>query len=123
MRNLILKTCLTLTLAVVCCSAQDINGQNLGILRGTVKLKDKALAGVVVIVRSVDAGQKSSLSNSRGEYEIRNLQSGTYLLTVGNTPYVLSHGIGGVFMQLEIKGSGITIVDVALTEGAARRVN
>lgn len=117
MRNLIFKTGLTLTLSFICCSAQAVNGQGSGILRGTVKLRDKALAGVMVILRSADVDQKSSLSNAAGEYEIRNLQSGTYLLTVGNTPYVLSASFGGAMMQVEIKNSGTTTVDLVLTEG------
>lgn len=116
MRILIFKTCLVLTLAVTCSNAQEVNGQN-GILRGTVKLKDKGVAGVMVVVQSADTGHKGSLSNPKGEYEIRNLPKGTYLLTVGNTPYVLSAGVGGVFMQLEINGSGETLADIALAEG------
>jgi hypothetical protein len=117
MQNLILKTYLILILAAICCNAQETSGQNVGVLRGTVKLRDKALVRVTVILRSVDGGQKSSLSNSKGEYEIRNLNHGTYLLTVANTPYVLSDGIAGTFMQLEINGSGVTTTDIALTEG------
>lgn len=117
MRLLIIKTCLALTVTAVCSNAHEVNGQNGGVLRGTVKLKDKAVAGVMVIVRSADAGHKTSLSNSKGEYEIHNLPNGTYLLTVGNTPYVLSDGIGGSFKQLDIKGGSITIADIALTEG------
>ena len=117
MQNLIFKMCLILSLAAICCNAQDVSRQNVGVLTGTVKLRDKALSGVAVIVRSADGRQRSSLSNSKGEYEIRNLQNGTYLLTVGNTPYVLSDGIAGTFMQLGIGGSGVTTADIALTEG------
>jgi uncharacterized surface anchored protein len=117
MQNLIFKTCLTLTLAAICCNAQKINGQNVGVLTGSVKLRDKALPRVMVILRSADGAQKSSVSNSKGEYEIRNLRSGTYLLTVANTPYVLSDGIAGTFMQLEINGSGVTTTDIALIKG------
>lgn len=115
MRNLILKTCLSLALTVAFCNAAD--GQNLGILRGTVKLKDRPLAGVMVVLRSTEMGQKTSLSSATGEYEIRGLKSGSYLLTVANTPYVLSDGIGGSFLHLEIGGSGTTSADVLLTEG------
>lgn len=119
MRSLIFKTILSLALAVTCMTANDVNAQHLGIIRGTVKLKDKPLGSVMVTVRSPEVGQRSSISNSKGEYEIRNLQNGTYLLTVGNTPYVMSDGIGGgMFKQLEVKSSGVTIFDIPLTEGA-----
>lgn len=117
MQNLIFKMCLILSLAAICSNAQDVNRQNVGVLTGTVKLRDKALSGVAVIVRSADGRQRSSLSNSNGEYEIRNLQNGTYLLTVGNTPFVLSDGIGGTFIQLEINAPGVITSDIALTEG------
>lgn len=117
MRLLIFKTCLALTLAAICGNARDANGQNGGVLRGTVKLKDKAVAGVMVIVHSASVAYRSSLSNSKGDYEIHNLPNGTYLLTVGNTPYVLSDGVGGSFKQIEIKGSSLTMTDIALIEG------
>lgn len=117
MRLLIFKICLSLTLAAVCSNAQHVNGQHGGVLRGTVKLKNKAVAGVMVIVRSADDVHRSSLSNSKGDYEIHNLPNGTYLLTVGNTPYVLSDGVGGSFKQIEIKVGGVTITDLALIEG------
>jgi uncharacterized surface anchored protein len=117
MRNLIFKTSLALTFGFICCSAPDVNGQGASALRGTVKLKDKAVAGVMVILRSEDGNQRSSLSNAIGEYEILNLQSGTYLLTVGNTPYVLKGGLGGAFMRLEIKRADAATVDLVLTEG------
>lgn len=117
MQSQILKTGLSLILAVVFCNAADASEQNIGILRGTVKLKDKPFAGVLVIVRSTEAGQKTALSSSTGEYEIRNLTNGTYLLTVANTPYVLSEGLGGSFIQQEISGSGTTTVDIVLKEG------
>ena len=114
---LIFEICLTLTLAAICCNAQETGGQKLGVLRGTIKLRDKALARVTVILRSADGRQKSSLSNSKGEYEISNLPLGAYLLTVGNTPYVLSDGIAGTFMQIEINSAGVTTTDISLTEG------
>src|ERR671927_44676 len=117
MRNLIFKTSLALTFGFICCSAPDVNGQGGSALRGTVKLKDKAVAGVMVILRSEDGNQRSSLSNAIGEYEILNLQSGTYLLTVGNTPYVLKGGLGGAFRRLEIKRADAATVDLVLTEG------
>lgn len=117
-QTIVLSVVSCLALCLICCSAPDVNGQSTSVLRGTVKLNDKAAAGVMVILRSPDGNQTSSLSNAIGEYEIRNLQSGTYLLTVGNTPYVLRGGLGGAFMRLEIKGAGAATVDLVLTEGA-----
>jgi hypothetical protein len=117
MHNSIFRILLILGVAAISCNAQDANRQNAGALTGVVKLRDKTLSGVAIIVRSIDGRQKSSLSNAKGEYEIRDLQTGAYLVTVGNTPYVLSDGIAGTFMQIEVTSSGVTKNDIALTEG------
>ena len=118
MSNKDFRTLAMVLIIVAGISTFEVKGQNAGVLRGTVKLKDTPVGGVMVEVRSANSGRKSSLSNSKGEYEIVNLLNGTYLLTVGNTPYVLNDAIGGAFIQLEIKGSGVTVADLDLTKGA-----
>lgn len=92
--------------------------QNGSTLRGTVKLRDTPLPGVIVVAVSTNSPQrKSSQTNLAGEYEFMEFPAGDYLVTVGNTPYVLIDGMGGAFQSVEVKDTGATVLNLALTEG------
>jgi hypothetical protein len=95
-----------------------VMSQTSGTLRGTVKLRDTPLPGVIVIAISKNSQQqRSSQTNPTGEYEFKGLAIADYLINVGNTPYVLMDGIAGAFQSLELKDTGLTVLNLALTEG------
>jgi uncharacterized surface anchored protein len=104
--------------AVMLMFPASVVSQNGSTLRGTVKLGDTVLPGVIVIAVSTNSHQrKGSQTNSAGEYEFKQLPTGDYLITLGNTPYVLVDGIGGAFQSVEVKDTGLTVLNLAVTEG------
>jgi hypothetical protein len=115
--------CATLCLAILllCVNSTPCLASNqqlsFGSLRGIVTLRGKPVSGVMVTVTKVNSQPKSSLSNSAGEYEIRGLSPANYLISVGNTPYVLSDAIAGSFQPVEILDNSLTSLNLTLTDG------
>ena len=106
------------TALAFCSFTNSIAAQTGATLQGRVKLGDTPLAGVIVAVSSTGSQQKrSGQSDTNGNFEIRGLSGGVFLVSVGNTPYVLTDSLGGVFRTVEIGRSGTTTLDLLLTTG------
>jgi hypothetical protein len=76
------------------------------------------MEGVMVVALATGSErQKSCLTNSGGEYEIRGLSAQDYMVTVGNTPYVLQGAIAGAFQPVEVKDTGVNVLDLQLAQG------
>src|SRR6185503_19976897 len=101
------------TALAFCSFTNSIAAQTGATLQGRVKLGDTPLAGVIVAVSSTGSQQKrSGQSDTNGNFEIRGLSGGVFLGSVGNTPYVLTDSLGGVFRTVEIGRSGTTTLDL-----------
>jgi hypothetical protein len=106
------------TILGFCSLTSSTAAQTGATLQGRVKLGDSPLSGVIVAVSSAGSQQKrSAQSDINGNYEIRGLSGGIFLVSVGNTPYVLTDSLGGIFRSVEIGRSGATTLDLLLTTG------
>lgn len=104
---------------VACLSYPNTVQAQMASVRGTVKFHETPLAGVVVTALSTKSKQeKSAVTDAKGAYTIIGLNTENYLFRVGNTPYVVSEGVGGTFHQVQIETAGQTIHDFEMTEGA-----